>query len=154
MNFRAQPRPGGLVGGDRPPPRGAAGERYSPRPQLSAAASRELHTWPAPCAGGPGAPPRSTATSGACEEMRGNEGVVPSRARLHGQAPPPGPAPPTTARLLPPTVRFCSLHAGPASHGQVPPSRARPFSLQPGHAHSPAPFCPKHCTESSTADKS
>lgn len=66
----------------------------------------ELLTWPAPCAGRPGAPPPSTATSGAREEMREMR-VWRHRARLPSTT---GPRPP---------------HPGPALHDQAPPSISR-----------------------------
>lgn len=127
--------------------------RYSPCPQLSAAASRELHTWPAPCAGGPGAPPRSTATSGACEEMRGNEGVVPSRARLHGQAPPSTtrPRPPQPGSVLHSQILLSSMQVPPPTAKSRPPGPG--LSLYSQDTPILPLFCPKACPESSRADR-
>lgn len=143
---RAQRRPGGLVRGDRPLPRGAAGHGGTHRARRSASPPLGTCTpGQRPARGRPGAPPRSTATSGAREEMRemrlGCCGAPASAVRPRPPQPDSalqGQTQPTAAGLRPP-------------HCQVPPSRARPFSFQLGHAYSSL-FCPVPCTESSTDD--
>lgn len=87
------------------------------RPPLSVAASGDLHTWPAPCAG---PARRAAAEHRHFRRARGNEGNEAGllwRARLRGQAPP------STARLRPPGP-------DPAHRSRAPPSTLPSPALQ------------------------
>lgn len=116
----AASRPGVLVGGDRPPLRGAPGEggthralRSAPPPWGTAHLASALR-WPAR---------RAAAEHRHFRRARGNEGnegVAPPRAlAFHNRAPP------STARPRPPRPRSRPPRPGLTLHDQAPPSISR-----------------------------
>lgn len=83
------------------------------------------------CAGRPGAPPPSTATSGAREEMR--------EKRMWRRLPQPGPAlrnqaPPSIAKVTPSMGRLRPPRPGLTLHDQAPPSTSRSLLSLPSPA--------------------